>query len=233
MTTRPTIAFQDRGPTDVVTAVVIPMDGVSRLLVRRGVTVELWDPSRQTPRPNRLIRNLSGHLVLVNEPADQDLTFRVDPTGAGYRGPVFVTFNPAQDGVSRVVALEPRPDQPLPGHATVVRGMVVRSGRPATLPDGATVPGPAPGVTVTVELPPETTGHQFPATTDERGVFVLAVGLNPIVNPEGIEAADATIRFDPTGAPSRTIPVQLQHGRTHVFAAPVDLDGTGEPGFRP
>jgi hypothetical protein len=233
VTARRAIAFQDHGPTDVVTAVVIPMDGVSRLPVRRGVTVELWDPASQAPRPGRLIRNLSGHLVLVNEPADQDLTFRVDPAGAGYRGPVLVTFNPAQDGVSRVVALEPRPDRPLPGHATVVRGMVVRSGQPVTLPDGRTAPGPAPGVTVTVDLPPENSGHQFPATTDERGVFVLAVGLEPIVGPEGVERAEATIRFDPAGQPSRAIAVQLQHGRTHVFASPVDLDGTDEPGFWP
>ncbi|OLT00497.1 hypothetical protein BJF90_34870 [Pseudonocardia sp. CNS-004] len=62
MTTRPPIAFE-QGRTDVVTTVVIPIDGVTRRAVRRGLDVQLWDPAAQTARPNRLIRNLSGHIV--------------------------------------------------------------------------------------------------------------------------------------------------------------------------
>ena len=82
MTTRPPIAFE-QARIDVVTAVVIPMDGVTRLRVRGGVNAQLWDPVREEARPNRLVRNLSGHIVLLNEPRDQDLTFRIEPGPAG------------------------------------------------------------------------------------------------------------------------------------------------------
>jgi hypothetical protein len=234
VTLRRPIVLEDRRPTDVVTAVIIPMDGVSRMPVRNGVAVQLWDPDRGIARPNRLIRNLSGHLVLVDEQADQDLTFRVDPTRAGYLGPLLVTFNPAHEGVSRIVALEPRPDGPLPPNATVVRGMVVRSTRPLVRPDGRAVASPEAGVTVTVELPAEVRGGRgMPATTDGRGVFVLVVGLKPIVTSEGIEPVDATLRFDKPETPSQVITVALDHGRTHVFSAPVDLDRANRPDFNP
>jgi hypothetical protein len=140
MTTKRPIAFQ-QGRTDVVTAVLVPIDGVTRLPVRSGVDAQLWDPVGQAALPNRLVRNLSGQLVLVNEPADQELTFRLDPARAGYRGPLYVTFTPSDDGVSRVVTLERRPDSAFDETTTLVRGSVVRSAGTATTAEPAPVPG--------------------------------------------------------------------------------------------
>ena len=218
MTVRP-IAF-GKGRTDVVTAVVIPIDGVTRLPVHSGLIAQLWDPARQVARPKRLIRNLSGHIVLVNESADQDLTFRIDPAAAGYRGPMFVTFNPASDGVSRVVALEPRPDSVFDETATLVRGSVVRTG------DGGSrlLPQPVSGLTVTATPPAAAAAHQFPATTDERGVFALVVGLKAPSTPEEQAPVSTILRFEKTGLPVREFAVGLDRGRTHVISEAVDLD---------
>jgi hypothetical protein len=219
MTTRPPIAFE-QGRTDVVTAVVIPIDGVTRRAVRSGLDVQLWDPAAHTARPNRLIRNRNGHIVLVNEPTDQELTFRIDPSAAGYRGPLFVTVNPARDGVSRVVALEPRPDGAFDDAATLVRGVVVRSAGGASLIQ----PRPVPGLTVTARPPAGSGGHQFPATTDERGVFALVVGLTVSDTDEERRPMPTVLRFEKAGLPVRELTVPLDQGTTHVFAAAVDLD---------
>ena len=222
--TEPSITFEE-GRSDVVTAVVIPIDGVTRLPVRSGVHAVLWDPVRQTALPNRLVRNLSGQLVLLNEPADRELTFRIEPGRAGYRGPLFVTFSPAEDGVSRVVALERRPDSAFDGTATLVRVSVVRSaGSPAE-------PARVPGLTVTASPRAEAAGHQFPATTDERGVFALVVGLKLLGGEEGRAPVSAVLRFEKTGLPVREHEVDLLQGRTHVFAAAIDLDRDDRPPF--
>lgn len=218
MSTRPPITL-DSARTDVVTAVLIPVDGVTRRPVRGGLDARLWDPVRQAPRPNRLIRNLSGHVVLVNEPADQDLTFRVEPAAAGYRGPLFVTFNPARDGISRVVALERRPDGAFDGNKTLVRGEVVRTA------DGESPPPRVPGLTVTARPEADRAGHQFPATTDERGVFALVIGLRVPATDEAGAAVPTVLRFAKAGLPVRELTVDLVPGRPHVFAEPVDLDG--------
>jgi len=226
MTTRPPIAFEP-GRTDVVTAVVIPMDGVTRLPVRSGVDAQLWDPIRQKARPNRLVRNLSGYIVLLNEPADQDLTFRIVPGRTGYRGPLFVTFNPARDGVSRVVALERRPDAAFEGTETLIRGSVVRSagtGSPAE-------PVRVAGLTVSASPRADAAGHQFPTTTDERGGFALVVGLKLIGANEGPAPVTTMLRFEKAGLPVRELEVELDHGRTHVFAASIDLDSDNRPQF--
>jgi hypothetical protein len=221
VTARPPIAFDAPGRTDVVTAVLIPVDGVTRRPVRTGVDALLWDPVRQAARPNRLLRNLSGHVVLVNEPADQDLTFRVDPGAAGYRGPLFVTLNPARDGVSRVVELERRPDAGFDETATLVRGEVVRTGGP---------PQRVAGLTVTAE-PTDLGGRQFPATTDQRGVFALVVGLKVPATDEAAEPVPTVLRFAKEGLPERELIVDLDQGRTHVFATAVDLDSDDPPHF--
>ncbi len=223
--TRP-IAFE-QARTDVVTAVLIPVDGVTRRPVRSGLDAQLWDPLRQIPRPNRLVRNLSGYVVLVNEPADQDLTFWIDPAAAGYRGPLFVMFNPARDGVSRVVALEPRPDRAFDDGTTLVRGSVVRSGGGAS----PIRPQPVAGLTVTATPRADSAGHQFPATADERGVFALAVGLKLPVTAEGPAPVPTVLRFEKAGLPVREVTFDLDEGRTHVFATAVDLDSDNPPHF--
>lgn len=224
--TRPPIAFEPT-LTDVVTAVLIPVDGVTRRPVRSGLDAQLWDPQRQLARPRRLVRNLSGHVVLLNEPNDQDLTFRIDPAAAGYRGPLFVTFNPARDGDSRVVTLEPRPDHAFDDGTTLVRGSVVRSGGGGT----PARPQPVAGLTVTASPPTGAAGHQFPATTDERGAFALAVGLKVAATAEGPFPVQTALRFDKPGLPVREFTVALVEGRAHVLAEPVDLDSDDQPHF--
>ncbi|GAA2756212.1 hypothetical protein [Actinopolymorpha rutila] len=226
--TRRRIAFE-QVRTDVVAAVLIVVDGVTRRPVRSRLGVLLWDPVRGAARPGRLIRNLSGHVVLVNESPDQDLTFRIDPADAGYRGPLFVTFNPARDGVSRVVALEPRPDRAFDDGTTLVRGSVVRSAGGGT----PTHPLPVAGLTVTARPRTGSAGHQFPATTDERGVFALAVGLKLAATAEGPAPVPTLLRLEKPGLPVREFTLALDEGRTHILAEPVDLDRDDPPRFTP
>lgn len=224
--TRPQIVFE-LTRTDVVTAVLIPVDGVTRRPVRGGLDAQLWDPVRQAARPRRLVRNLSGHVVLLNEAAEEDLVFRVDPAAAGYRGPLFVTVNPARDGVSRVVALEPRADHAFDDGTTLVRGMVVRSGGGGS----SAQPLPVEGLTVTASPQAGSAGHQFPATTDERGVFALAVGLKLAATAEGPAPIPTVLRFEKPGLPVHEFTLALDEGRTHVFATAVDLDSDDQPHF--
>jgi hypothetical protein len=205
------IIGSEQGRTDVV----IPMDGVTRVPVRTGLQVQLWDPTTDQARPGRVVLNLSGQAAVLNEAADQQLTFRVLTGRTYYRGPVLVTFNPAQDGPTQVVALERRPDAPFDDVATLVRGVVVRSAGGLR---------PMQGVRVSAAVP--SPGHQFPVTTDDRGAFALAVGLRP-PGPDELPAVTGTLRFDSKGLPPRTLTVAIRHGRTHVFADPIDLDGTG------
>jgi hypothetical protein len=226
MTTRPPIAFE-QARIDVVTAVVIPMDGATRLLVRGGVNAQLWDPVRDEARPNRLVRNLSGHIVLLNEPKDQDLTFRIEPAAAGYRSPLFVTFNPDRDGVSRVVALERRPDAAFDGNETLIRGSVVRSSDSGS----PTKPIPVAGLTVTARPRTDSAGHQFPATTNERGVFALVVGLKQVGANEGPASVTTMLHFEKAGLPVRELQVDVDQGRVSVFAEPIDLEADNQPSF--
>jgi hypothetical protein len=202
--TRPPTTYEP-AIVDVVTAVVIPMDGVTRRIVTTGVDVELWDPRRQVPVPKRLIRNRSGAHVLLNEPDDQELTFRLRPEAAGYRGPVLVTVNPRVEGISRLVPLERRPDADFGDVATLIRGLVVRADTPVA---GAVVSA----------RPPAPAGEQFPATTDERGVFALVVHLDepgPVNTP---------VRVTQPGGATRDLTVELRRGRAYAFAAVIDLD---------
>jgi hypothetical protein len=189
-----------------------------------GVDVELWDTDHQAARPFRLVRNLSGHAVLLNQPADQDLTFRILPSRTDYRGPALVTFNPALDGVSRVVPLERRPDASFDDVAILVRGWVVRSsGQPNS---DALVP--VAGLTVSVRPSQGRPGRHFPATTDDNGDFALAVGRPSSADADPLTA---TLHFAKDGLPVRNLEVNLEAGRVHVFSAPIDLDGTEQPPF--
>lgn len=222
--TRPPVVLEE-GRGDVVSAVLVPIDGVTRRPVRSGVQAQLWDPVRRAARHNRLIRNLSGHLVLVNEPSDRELTFRIDPGTAGYRGPLFVAFTPDADGVSRVVALEPRPERAFDAGTTLVRGCVGRSARSGS----AAPPSPVAGLTITAGPRAGAAGHQFPATTDERGVFALVVGLRVSGMDDDAGPIPTTLRFEKSGLPVREFDVDLHRGRTHVFTAAVDLDRDDRP----
>jgi hypothetical protein len=216
----------ESGRTDRVTAVIIPMDGATRIPVRRGIDVQLWDREQQQARPIRLVRNLDGQTALLNEEADQEFTFRIGTERSYYRGPLLTTFNPAVDGTTHVVALERRPDAPFDDVATLVRGVVVRPD-----PAGTGEAMPADDVKVTV-FGAEVPGQQFPATTDNRGTFALIVNIRR-PGPDEIPTVQARLRFEKEGLPSRILDVTLAHGRTHVFSAPVDLDGNSPVRFRP
>lgn len=214
----------EAGRTDIVTAVIIPMDGATRMPVGSGIDVQLWDPDRQEPRPVGLIRNLKGQLALLNEDANQNLTFRIVTERSTYRGPLFTTFNPALDGAAQVVALERRPDASFDDIATLVRGVVVRSSSAG--PAGTT---PVEGVKVSVSGS-GVAGHQFPATTDHRGSFALIVNIRR-PGPDETQTVPAQLRFEKVDLPLRILDVTLKHGLTHVFSVPVDLDGSGPVRF--
>lgn len=214
----------EAGRANRVTAVIIPMDGATRIPVRQGIDVQLWDPERQQVRPIRLIRNLDGQTALLNEDADQALTFRITTERSYYRGPLLTTFTPAVDGTHHVVALERRPDASFDDIATLVRGAVVR-----TDPSGMGTTVPVDGVKVSV-FGAEVTGHQFPVTTDGRGSFALIVNIRR-PGPDDTPTVKARLRFEKEGLPARIVDVPLTHGRAHVFSAPVALDGNGRVRF--
>jgi hypothetical protein len=214
--------------TDTVTAALIPVDRFSRLPVRRGVVAKLWDVGRDQARPDRLVRNLSGHLVLLNRPRDAQYTFRVDAAAAGYRSPLDVTFNPSVDGMGFVVWLERLAEFGFESGTTLVRGMVVR-----TAGDGS--PGhPSPVADLTVSVVATQPGQPplFLTTTDTRGVFALAVRLE--FDPGAPdEPVSTTLRFEKAGVPVGALTRLLSHGRTHVFNEPIDLDRNNDPSFAP
>jgi hypothetical protein len=218
---KPTLLGTEAGRTDRVTAVIVPMDGATRIPVRSGIDVQLWDPVRQEERPVRLIRNLNGQSALLNEQTNQELTFRIVTERSYYRGPVFKTFNPAADGTAQVVALERRPDAPFDDIATLVRGRVVRSADPGN-------PGtnPVEGVTISASVldAAGSAGHQFAVTSDDRGDFALIVNITR-PGPDETQTVAAQLRFTKDGQPSRILDVTVQHGLTHVFSRAIDLDG--------
>ena len=47
--------------------------------------------------------------------------------------------------------------------------------------------------------------------------------------PDEPAEIDVVLTVGKDGLPTRTLAVQLQHGRHHVFTAPVDLDGAVVP----
>lgn len=207
----------EAGTTDRVTAVIIPMDGATRIPVLSGVDVQLWDLARHEVRTGRLRRNLHGQTVLLNEDPNQDLTFRIITDRSQYRGPLFTTFNPQVDGPAHVVALERRPDASFDDVATLIRGVVVRS---AGVGDAGMRPAEAVKVSVWAS---DAAGHQFPVRTDDRGAFALIANIRR-PRPDEEQTVSARVRFEKDGAPSRSLDVALRHGLTHVFRRPVDLD---------
>ena len=72
-----TIVFPEVDPAfDEVTAVLVPADRTSRRPVTSGVRATLWDDQNDRDLPDRLVRNLSGALVLLNRPLGETYTFR-------------------------------------------------------------------------------------------------------------------------------------------------------------
>lgn len=216
----------ESGRTDFVTAVIIPMDGATRTPIRTGIKVQLWDADRDQVSPTQLVRNLSGHWVLLNANTDQDLTFRIVPDGVRYRGPVLTTFNPKRQGrPDRIVALERRSDASFDDIATLLRGVVVQQDQSGT---GEAVP--QEGVRISASGA-GLTRHQFPATSDDRGSFALIVNIRR-PGPDETPTVQARLSFEKDGLGTRSLDVALRHGLTHVFSAPVDLDKTGTVRFR-
>lgn len=217
----PAVGFE-MGRTDRVTAVIIPMDGATRLPIRTGIHAELWDVAHRRPHPTRLVTNLGGQVVLLNVDADQELTFRILTARSPYRGPVFTTFNPKQDGIAHVVALERRTDASFDDITTLVLGVVTR----ADFVDSDRVL-PVEGAIVSVH---GVDRPQFSVTTDHRGAFALPVDLSRPAPDEAPEV-NAEIHIERDGRVVRTVPVSLEHGRSHHFAAPISLNEEGAVGF--
>lgn len=223
-----TIEFPALGPrVDEVTAVLVPADRASRRAVTSGVTAVLWDPTTDRALPDRMVRNLSGGLVLLNRPLGRDYTFRIDPTGAGYAGPFPLTFRPLAASRRRIVWLASRPDSSIEPGTTTVRGVVTRSvaGASASGLEVVAVPRRGDGAA------PAAGDPEFVGITDARGAFAVAVRLEPADDGDLADPVETAITLNRGANPHRDLVVQLRHGREHVFAEPLVLDGANEPSF--
>jgi hypothetical protein len=223
-----TIVFPAAEPKrDEVTAVLVPADRTSRLPVTSGVQATLWDDQNNRALPDRLVRNLSGALVLLNRPLGETYTFRVDPTVAGYGGPFLVAFQPDAGNRRRIVWLASRPDSPFEPGTTLVRGVVTRTPTMLSAEDleVAAVPRRGDGEE------PQDDDPTFTGIADRRGGFAIAVRLEPPDDGDLDASVETTITLNRGGDPHRQLVVQLDHGREHVFAEPLDLDGDNEPPF--
>lgn len=208
--------------TDEVTAALVPADPYSRRVVTSGVSVSLWDGDRDRALPDRLVRNLSGHLVLLNRPLDTEYVFRIDPRPAGYQGPFDVHFRPGEAARRRVVWLQARPDKAFDPDTTLLRGVVIRDGDSTK---------PAAGAQLVAE-PGQADPVSFQATADERGAFALAVRLEPVVLGDDLLPVTTKLTvMDPETGAGRELDVELDRSREHIFVEPLDLDGTNEPPF--
>ena len=76
-----TIVFEADPKRDDVTAVLVPADRTTRRPVTTGVQATLWDDQNNRDLPDRLVRNLSGALVLLNRPLGATYTFRRTDSG--------------------------------------------------------------------------------------------------------------------------------------------------------
>jgi hypothetical protein len=222
-----TIAFDVDPKRDDVTAVLVPADRTSRRPVTTGVQVTLWDDQNDRALPDRLVRNLSGALVLLNRPLGETYTFRIDPTAAGYSGPFLVAFQPQAGNRRQVVWLATRPDSPFGPGTTLVRGVITR-----TAPNAS-----AAGIEV-VAVPrrgdggvPQADDPAYVGMTDEHGGFAVALRLEPPDDGDFDAAVETALTLNGARDPHRELLVQLDHGHEHVFAEPLDLDGDNEPPF--
>lgn len=223
-----TIVFPQVDPAfDEVTAVLVPADRTSRRPVTSGVRATLWDDQNDRDLPDRLVRNLSGALVLLNRPLGETYTFRVDPTAAGYSGPFLVTFQPAAGNRRQIVWLSSRPDSPFDPGTTLIRGVVTRTAPNASAAgiEIAAVPRRGDGGA------PQDDDPTFTGNTDERGCFAVAVRLEAPDDGDLDATVETALTLNRGGTPHRELVVHLAHGREHVFAEALDLDGDNEPPF--
>jgi hypothetical protein len=195
--------------------------------VTSGVRAALWDDQNDRVLPDRLVRNLSGALVLLNRPLGETYAFRVDPTAAGYSGPFLVSFTPDADHRRLIVWLSSRPDSPFEPGTTLIRGVVTRTAPNASAAgiDVAAVPRRGDGGA------PQDDDPMFTGTTDERGCFAVAVHLEAPDDGDLDATVETVLTLNRGGAPHRELVVHLDHGREHVFAEALDLDGDNEPPF--
>jgi hypothetical protein len=214
-------------PFDEVTAVLVPADRTSRRPVTSGVQVTLWDDQNDRDLPDRLVRNLSGALVLLNRPLGATYTFRVDPTAAGYSGPFLMAFQPDAGNRREIVWLSSRPDSPFDPGTTLVRGVVTRTAPNASAAgiEIAAVPRRGDGG------PPQDDDPTFAGISDERGSFAVAVHLEPPDDGDLDATVETALTLNRGGTPHRELVVHLDHRREHVFAEALDLDGSNEPPF--
>ena len=212
---------------DEVTAVLVPADRTSRRPVTSGVRATLWDDQNDRDLPDRLVRNHSGALVLLNRPLGETYTFRVDPTAAGYSGPFLVAFQPEAGNRRRIVWLSSRPDSPFDQGTTLVRGVVTRTAPNASAAgiEIAAVPRRGDGGA------PQDDDPTFTGISDERGSFAVAVHLEPPDDGDLDATVETALTLNRGGMPHRELVVQLDHRREHVFAEALDLDGSNEPPF--
>jgi len=223
-----TIVFPEVDPAfDEVTAVLVPADRTSRRPVTSGVRVTLWDDQNDRDLPDRLVRNLSGALVLLNRPLGETYTFRVDPTAAGYSGPFLVAFQPDAGNRRQIVWLSSRPDSPFDPGTTLIRGVVTRTAPNASAAgiEIAAVPRRGDGGA------PQDDDPTFTGNTDERGCFAVAVHLEAPDDGDLDAPVETALTLNRGGTPHRELVVHLGHGREHVFAEALDLDGSNEPPF--
>ena len=78
---------------------------------------------------------------------------------------------------------------------------------------------------------PQDDDPTFTGITDERGCFAVAVHLEPPDDGDLDATVETALTLNRGGTPHRELVVQLDHGREHVFAEPLDLDGANEPPF--
>ncbi len=223
-----TIVFPEVDPAfDEVTAVLVPADRTSRRPVTSGVRATLWDDQNDRDLPDRLVRNLSGALVLLNRPLGETYTFRVDPTAAGYSGPFLVAFHPDAGNRRQIVWLSSRPDSPFDPGTTLIRGVVTRTApnASAAVIEIAAVPRRGDGGA------PQDDDPTFTGNTDKRGCFAVAVHLEAPDDGDLDATVETTLTLNRGGTPHRELVVHLGHGREHVFAEALDLDGSNEPPF--
>lgn len=223
-----TIVFPEVDPAfDEVTAVLVPADRASRRPVTSGVRATLWDDQNDRDLPDRLVRNLSGALVLLNRPLGETYTFRVDPTAAGYSGPFLVAFQPDAGNRRQIIWLSSRPDSPFDPGTTLIRGVVTRTAPNASAAgiEIAAVPRRGDGGA------PQNDDPTFTGITDERGCFAVAVHLEAPDDGDLEATVETALTLNRGGTPHRELVVHLDHGREHVFAAALDLDGANEPPF--
>ncbi|WLA69186.1 hypothetical protein [Bradyrhizobium diazoefficiens] len=206
------IYFEDNPRIDDVAFAVVPYDSFSGRVVASGVkaTVEgLLD---------RPIRNLSGHLVFINLDQQAAYSVTIDASEAGYFSPVKATFPSAANPAAArrlVVPLVRGPSYPYAEATTLIRGVVVRSGK-AVL--GASISiGPA-------------SGAQFKTTSDGRGVFALPLSRRR--EPDESPSKPYLVKlYLNQGDDARTLDVMITEGQSHSFKEPIDLIEANEPKF--